>query len=106
MLMLFQLNLGAKHPAQRCAHAGWYGWLWGIAIGVYKRTVVFGMLGHEIDKGLETCAATSGHLYFLRRFEQCLYLAQICVELHDVYLLYSILEEAIDGGVEILEVIG
>ena len=63
------------------------------------------MLGHEVDEGLETGAATSFDLDVLRGFEERLHFAQIDVKLHDVDLFDAVFEETVDGGVEVLEVI-
>ena len=105
VFMFFQFFFGAEDPAEGRAHAGGDPGLFGIAVGIDEGTVVFGMLGHKVDEGLETGAATAGDLDVLRRFEQCLHFAQLCVELHDINLLYTVLEEAVDGGVEILEIV-
>ena len=76
-----------------------------IAIGINERAIVFGMLGHEVDEELETGAAATSDLDVLRRLDQGLHFAQLCVELHDINLLYTVLEEAVDGGVEVLEIV-
>ena len=76
-----------------------------MAICINEGTIVFGMVGHKVDEGLETCAATSGNLDVFRGFEQCLHFAQFSVELYDINLLDAVLEEAVDGGVEVPEVI-
>ena len=75
--------------------------LWRIAIGIDERTIVFGMLGHKVDEGLKTGAATPGDLDVFRRFEQCLYFAQFYVKLHDIDLLDAVFKEAVDGGVDV-----
>ena len=76
-----------------------------IAIRIYEGTVVFGMLGDEVDEGLKTGSAPTNDLDLFRGFEQGLHFAQFCVELYDVDLLYTVFEETVDGRVEILEVI-
>ena len=62
------------------------------------------MLGHEVDEGLETGAATSFDLDVLRGFEERLHFAQIDVKLHDVDLGDAVFEETVDGGVEVCRV--
>ena len=99
-----EFPFGAEYPAEWGAHGGWNLGVVGIAIGIDERAIVFGMLGHEVDEGLKTGAATSGDLDILGGFEQRLHLAQFHIELHHINLLDAVLEEAVDGGVEVSEV--
>ena len=70
-----EFPLGAAYPAEWGAHRGGDLGGLGIAIGIDERAIVFGMLGHEVDEGLETGAATAGDLDVFRCFEQCLHFA-------------------------------
>ena len=102
--MVFHLFLWAEHPTEGRAHANGNLGLRRIAIGIDERTIVFGMLGHEVDEGLETGAATSFDLDVLRGFEERLHFAQIDVKPHDVDLFDAVFEETVDGGVEVCRV--
>ena len=94
-----QVFFGAENPTKGGAHGGGdVGWGC-IAVGVDKGTVVFGMLGHEIDEGLKTGAATTAYLDVFGCFDQSLYLAQFYVELYHINLLDAVSEKAVDGGV-------
>ena len=99
-----EFPLGAEYPAERGAHGGGNLGFVGIAIGIDERAIVFGMLGHEVDEGLKTGAATSGDLNLFGGFEQGLHFAQFYIELHHIYLLDAVFEKAVDGGVEVLEI--
>ena len=102
--MSFQFLFRAQNPADGGAHGGWNVRLCGIAVSVDECTIVLGIPGHKIDEGLEVSTSAALYLDNLAGLLQGFHLTEFCIELHDIYLLDAVFEEAVDGGVEMAEV--
>ena len=75
-----------------------------ISIGVNDGTIVFRMFGYEIDERLEVGTPAPLDLDIFGCLGKGYYLTHRSVELHNIDLLNAILEEAVDGGIKVLQI--
>lgn len=105
MLVVLQFIFGAEYPAEGSTHCGGDGGLRRVAIGVDEGTVVLSVSGNKVDERLEASASSALDLDVVGGFGDAGDFAELRVELNNVNLLDAVLEEAVDCGVEVREIL-
>ena len=102
MILIFLLT--AENPQEPASEPGRDLGRNCISVRENDEAVVFRMFGHVIDDGLEIGSSPAIDLDLAPGFRKGQRFAQLGVKGHDIDLLHTIFEKAVDGGKEILQV--